>query len=75
MASPSPPPATRLFPRGSWPEVSRIAEILRAETVGGALLVGAAVVALVWANSPWRDAYAALSGLRVGRRCYTWTSR
>ena len=66
MASPSPPPATRLFPRGSWPEVSRIAEILRAETVGGALLVGAAVVALVWANSPWRDAYAALSGLRVG---------
>ena len=63
---PSPAPAVRLFGRGSWPEVSRIADILRAETVGGMLLVGAAVIALVWANSPWSDAYSALSGLRVG---------
>ena len=65
MASP-PTPGTRLFPRGSWPEVRRIADILRAETVGGALLVGAALLALVWANTPWRGAYAALSELRVG---------
>ena len=63
---PSPPPATRLFGRGSWPEVSRISDILRAETVGGLLLVGAAIIALVWANSPWNEAYTALSGLRVG---------
>jgi NhaA family Na+:H+ antiporter len=34
-----------------------VADALRAETVGGALLLAAAVVALVWANSPWRDAY------------------
>jgi NhaA family Na+:H+ antiporter len=57
---------TRLFPRGSWPEVGRIAEILRAETVGGALLVAAAILALAWANSPWRAAYDAVSDLRVG---------
>ena len=62
MTAPSP----RLFGRGSWPEARRIAEVLRAETVGGALLVGAALVALVWANSPWREAYAALGSLRVG---------
>ena len=33
--------------RGSRPEVSRIGDILRAETVGGVLLVAAAVLALV----------------------------
>jgi Na+:H+ antiporter, NhaA family len=57
---------SRLFGRGSKPEVSRICEILRAETVGGVLLVAAAVLALVVANSPWRDAYTALGNLRVG---------
>ncbi|MDQ3988624.1 MAG: Na+/H+ antiporter NhaA, partial [Actinomycetota bacterium] len=59
-------PVTRLFGRGSWPEVRRIGDILRTETVGGVLLVGAAVLALVWANSPWSEAYGALSGLQVG---------
>ena len=36
----APPAGTtpRLFGRGTWPEVSRIGDILRAETVGGALL-------------------------------------
>jgi NhaA family Na+:H+ antiporter len=66
MSTPPPRPVTRLFPRGSWPEVGRIAEILRAETVGGALLVGAAILALAWANSPWSAAYDAVSDLRVG---------
>jgi Na+:H+ antiporter, NhaA family len=55
-----------IFDRGSWPEARRIADLLRTETVGGLLLVGAAVVALVWANSPWADGYRALSELRVG---------
>jgi Na+:H+ antiporter, NhaA family len=61
-------PQTRhpLFGRGSWPEVRRIGELLRTETTGGLLLVGAAALALLWANSPWRDAYVALSELRVG---------
>ena len=39
---------------------------LRTETVGGALLLAAAVAALVWANTPWHDAYAALRDLKVG---------
>jgi NhaA family Na+:H+ antiporter len=36
------------------------------ETTGGLLLVVAAAVALVWANSPWREAYHDLSGVVVG---------
>jgi NhaA family Na+:H+ antiporter len=47
-------------------ETSRIGDILRTETVGGVLLVAAAAVALIWANSPWSDTYSTLSNLRVG---------
>lgn len=56
----------RIFVPPSAGESSRLAELLRRETVGGALLIGAAVVALAWANSPWRDAYTALGGLVAG---------
>jgi NhaA family Na+:H+ antiporter len=56
----------RLFGRGSWAEASRVAGILRKETVGGVLLLAGTVVALVWANSPWSAAYAALRDTRVG---------
>ncbi|MGU3432390.1 Na+/H+ antiporter NhaA [Actinomycetes bacterium M1A6_2h] len=55
-----------LFARGSWSESARIAEILRRETVGGALLLVATVVALTWANSPWSDAYFSLMQTTVG---------
>ncbi|AOW95034.1 Na+/H+ antiporter NhaA [Rhodococcus sp. WMMA185] len=55
-----------MFPRGSWAEASRIGEILRKETVGGALLLVASVVALVWANSPWKDGYTALGDITFG---------
>ena len=55
-----------LFARGSWPETARIADILRRETVGGVLLVAAAALALLWANSPWREAYTALSQVQIG---------
>ncbi|MET0468780.1 MAG: Na+/H+ antiporter NhaA [Aeromicrobium sp.] len=55
-----------LFTRGSWPESARIADILRRETVGGAILVVAALAALVWANSPWSDAYFSLAQTRIG---------
>ncbi|MEZ4331285.1 MAG: Na+/H+ antiporter NhaA [Myxococcota bacterium] len=34
-----------------------IDRFMQAQTSGGILLVAAAVVAMVWANSPWRDAY------------------
>ncbi|MHA6793397.1 Na+/H+ antiporter NhaA [Pseudonocardia bannensis] len=66
MPAPTGSPAPRLFSRGSWPEVKRIGDILRTETIGGALLVVAAAVALIWANSPWSDSYAALREIRIG---------
>jgi NhaA family Na+:H+ antiporter len=56
----------KLFGSGTLPEARRIGDILRAETVGGLLLLGAAVAALVWANSPWADAYRWLSDLKIG---------
>ncbi|MFI5841951.1 Na+/H+ antiporter NhaA [Catenuloplanes sp. NPDC051500] len=68
MSGVPPRPARHLFGRGTWPEARRIADILRAETVGGALLLGAAVLALLWANSPWADAYRALSEVTIGPR-------
>lgn len=55
-----------LFSRGSWAETSRVSDILRQETVGGALLLIAAVAALIWANSPWSASYDALRDLYVG---------
>jgi NhaA family Na+:H+ antiporter len=46
-------------------------EYLREEAAGGVALMVAAAIALVWANSPWRDGYTALwetpAALRVGR--------
>ncbi|WP_286929506.1 MULTISPECIES: Na+/H+ antiporter NhaA [Aeromicrobium] len=55
-----------LFTRGSWPEASRVADVLRRETVGGTILLVAAVAALVLANSPWSDAYFDLAETRIG---------
>lgn len=56
----------RLFTRGSWRETSRLAEVLRAETTGGMLLIAGAVIALIWANSPWGEAYLDLGEVVVG---------
>ncbi|MEO5654157.1 MAG: Na+/H+ antiporter NhaA, partial [Marmoricola sp.] len=55
-----------LFSRGSEDENTRIADVLRKETVGGALLLLAAVAAMVWANSPASDSYQALREYEVG---------
>ena len=68
MSNPHSDPSNprRLLGRGSWPEASRIAVILRRETVGGALLLIATVIALVWANTPIADAYESLRDTRVG---------
>ena len=41
-------------------------EKLGNETFAGMVLLAGAVVALVWANSPWRDAYASLSEITIG---------
>ncbi|KQS73646.1 Na+/H+ antiporter NhaA [Modestobacter sp. Leaf380] len=61
MSSPS-----RLFARGTYGEATRIAALLRKETVGGVLLILGAVIALVWANTPWSAAYETLRDTRVG---------
>ena len=37
-----------------------------AETTSGVLLMIAAAAALLWANSPWRDSYRALSEITIG---------
>ncbi|HSK96695.1 MAG TPA: Na+/H+ antiporter NhaA, partial [Euzebyales bacterium] len=51
--APQPP----LFRLPSWGEAKFLAEALRAETVGGVLLLLGAVLALVWASTPWTDTY------------------
>ncbi|MEO6606537.1 MAG: Na+/H+ antiporter NhaA, partial [Aeromicrobium sp.] len=56
--------ASRLFGRGSWPEVSRIADILRQETLGGVLLLIATAAAILAANLG--DGYAKLRDTAFG---------
>lgn len=43
-----------------------LADILRQETVGGALLLFTAVIAVVWANSPWGAAYETFKDVHLG---------
>ncbi|MFC4495662.1 Na+/H+ antiporter NhaA [Streptomyces ovatisporus] len=50
----------------SWPERTAVAKALRTETIGGLALLAAAVVALVWANSPWSDGYEAARNFHFG---------
>ena len=67
MTTPAPPRLpVRAFHRVTGLERGRLVEILRAETVGGALLILFAAVALVWANSPWSASYASFKNATVG---------
>ncbi|WP_409434922.1 Na+/H+ antiporter NhaA [Mycobacterium sp. SMC-14] len=66
MTSGRPP----LFGRGSSAEASRLADVLRKETVGGALLLVAATLAIAWANSPWSAAYYRLGDITFGPRAW-----
>jgi Na+:H+ antiporter, NhaA family len=64
-------PSSRFHPRRvldavSDRETSFIADALRQETIGGAILLVTATVAVVWANSPWRDAYDEFIHVEVG---------
>ena len=62
----NPADGPRVLSRGSYSEKLRIGEILRKETVGGMLLVVAALIAIVWANSPLSDSYFALRDFEIG---------
>ncbi|MEU1122423.1 Na+/H+ antiporter NhaA [Streptomyces sp. NPDC005899] len=64
-APPSQPPRPTLFGRLSLPERNFVADALRAETVGGVLLLVAAVAALIWANT-FGSSYAAVSSFHFG---------
>ena len=67
MSTPSTPPTRRvLFGRLPLGERTFLADALRQETVGGALLLIAAVAGLVIANSAWRDAYENLKDFVIG---------
>jgi NhaA family Na+:H+ antiporter len=46
--------------------LSPLRDFLATEASGAVLLAGAAIVALVWANSPWSDSYADLWESRAG---------
>lgn len=54
------------LPLSSAAEESFLARLLRQETVGGAVVLGAAVIAVLWANSPWADAYVDLRHVTLG---------
>ena len=63
----------RLFGRLAPSTERTIGDLLRNERVGGALMLGATVAALVWANGPWGPSYHSLQAfvpfhetLRVG---------
>ncbi|WP_053690992.1 Na+/H+ antiporter NhaA [Streptomyces sp. WM6372] len=69
MAAPSPTDrhSRKFLGRLSLPERRFVADALRAETVGGVLLLVAAIAALLWANIPaLSDSYTEVSDFHIG---------
>ncbi|MEV6727767.1 Na+/H+ antiporter NhaA [Streptomyces sp. NPDC051364] len=69
MAAPSPTDrhSRKFLGRLSLPERRFVADALRAETVGGVLLLVAAIAALLWANIPaLADSYAGVRSFHIG---------
>ena len=66
MTDPTPERRTRVIGPLTPGSLRNLADTLRAENAGAVLLLIGAVVALVWANSPWSGGYAALSDTVVG---------
>ncbi|MCX4763869.1 Na+/H+ antiporter NhaA [Streptomyces sp. NBC_01275] len=66
--TPAPTPTPRrVLGRLSLPERTFVADALRTETVGGVLLLAAAVTALIWANVPaLHDSYESVSHYHLG---------
>ncbi|MFG3495657.1 Na+/H+ antiporter NhaA [Streptomyces sp. NPDC047928] len=65
MAAPN-PTDRKFLGRLSLPERTFVAEALRAETVGGVLLLIAAIAALVWANTPLAGSYETVREFHIG---------
>ena len=67
MAAPRTTPTRKVLGRLSLPERTFVADALRTETVGGVLLLVAAVAALIWVNVPaLHDSYESVSHFRLG---------
>ncbi|MEU3097231.1 Na+/H+ antiporter NhaA [Streptomyces sp. NPDC006967] len=67
MTDPRQPGPRKAFGRLSLPERTFVTDALRTETVGGVLLLLAAVAALIWANIPaLRDSYESVSDFHFG---------
>ncbi|MFC9391306.1 Na+/H+ antiporter NhaA [Streptomyces venezuelae] len=65
MAPPA-PTDRKFLGRLSLPERRYLTDALRTETVGGVLLLAAAVAALIWANTPLGDSYESVSDFHIG---------
>lgn len=63
MTSPSP---RKFLGRLSLPERTFVTDALRTETVGGVLLLIAAIAALIWANTPLADGYESIRSFHLG---------
>ncbi|MGW7197887.1 Na+/H+ antiporter NhaA [Streptomyces chryseus] len=63
---PAPPGGRKFLGRLSLPERTFVTNALRTETVGGVLLLVAAIAALVWANTPLSDSYASVRDFHFG---------
>ncbi|MFD5946497.1 Na+/H+ antiporter NhaA [Streptomyces collinus] len=67
MTAPRSTTPRKVFGRLSLPERTYVADALRTETVGGVLLLAAAVTALLWANIPaLHDSYDSVSHFHIG---------
>lgn len=63
----TPAPVRKVFGRLSLPERTFVANALRTETVGGVLLLLAAITALIWANVPaLHDSYESVGHFHLG---------
>jgi NhaA family Na+:H+ antiporter len=67
VTAPRPSTPRKVLGRLSLPERTYVADALRTETVGGVLLLAAAVTALLWANIPaLHDSYESVSHFHFG---------
>ncbi len=62
----TPEPRRSFLPRSSPAETTFLGDLLRRETVGGGIMLAAAAVAVVWANSPWSAGYEAFGDFTIG---------
>ena len=56
----------RMLPAPEPAETRFLSDLLRSEAVGGMLALAAAVIALVWANSPWDASYTSFIAWDLG---------